>query len=468
MIPTILKRRPALPSEPVVGTPPSATSTSLPLSQSKRFRFQPPIPLRVPSEDEDEDEGTEEPEEEEAAEEEEETDEIIMEIESRSGPRSAYSAESDEEEEVFLSPLASATVSRVSHLSGVPAETGLAEVSPRLMAPPAGPQPRGSLLQVKPGTGIGSGTGSESSSGFGSFATVQPAQTTLHSHSQFVPTVCSSKMYETQSQSQAGFAAASYRAKISERTTICGDMESTDLVGQSVEVAASSLWSMPTALLSGQALRMLDTTLDMSTYDTTSLEQQEQVEGNTTELVPEESKAEEESEPEEEQEEEPEPEQRELQEEEVSKRSQPVYHQMELSLSLQEVEPMSFNDEESENGLRQPQEMEEEEELVVEESDPEPETLSRRSLSSGGSGSEDEDEEIELVSSEEENDANQEQQEPQAGRSEPDYQQMSYLEARSRGSVPAPVQDHLSSPTRSLSSDLSTPELRRRQRRSNW
>ncbi|KAH8266356.1 hypothetical protein KR038_001138 [Drosophila bunnanda] len=256
-IPTILKRRPVM--EAVVGgTPPSATSTSL--SQPKCFRFQPPTPLHVDSSSPMESGGedtTEENEVTEEAEEEEETDEIIMEIESPSEPRSAYSAESDEEE-VFLSPLPTATVSRVSHLSSA-VEAAKAKLSPPLMAPPAGPQPRGSLLQGR--TGIGSVTGSESSSGFGSFATVQPSQTT--SHSQFVPTVCSSKMYETQSQV---LSTGSSMPKISERTTICGEMESTDLV-TSMAVTNSSQWSMPAARLSDQTRRMLETTLDMSTYD---------------------------------------------------------------------------------------------------------------------------------------------------------------------------------------------------------
>ncbi|KAH8392985.1 hypothetical protein KR200_011407 [Drosophila serrata] len=273
-MPTILKRRPVVEAV-VAGTPPSATSTSL--SQPKCFRFQPPTPLYMDSNSQmesggedaiDENEGTEE------AEEEEETDEIIMEIESHSEPRSAYSAESDEEE-VFLSPLPTTTVSRVSHLSSA-AEPAKTKLSPPLMAPPAGPQPRGSLLQGS--TGIGSVTGSESSSGFGSFATVQPAQTT--SHSQFVPTVCSSKMYETQSQV---LSTGSSMAKISERTTICGDMESTDLV-TSMVVTNSSLWSMPTARLSGQTRRMLDTTLDMSTYDATSLEQRGELDQDEEDL----------------------------------------------------------------------------------------------------------------------------------------------------------------------------------------
>ncbi|XP_016949458.1 protein ELYS homolog [Drosophila biarmipes] len=251
---TILKRQSAI--NAVGGTPPVATSTTL--AGPKRFRFMPPIPLRmdgsmeVDSEDAaGEDEG-----------EEEETDEIIVEIESRSEPRSACSVESDEDEE-FLSPLASANVSLVDQLTVPPPE------SPRPLAPPAGPQPRSSLLQRRTeiGSGRGSGTGSESSSGFGSFATVRPAPTT--SHSQFVPTICSSKMGETQSQV---FSSGSCGVRISERTTICGEMESTDL-GSELTTAPSSQWSLPAARPALQGHRMMDTTLGMSTYDVASLEQ---------------------------------------------------------------------------------------------------------------------------------------------------------------------------------------------------
>ncbi|EDV46733.1 uncharacterized protein Dere_GG19243 [Drosophila erecta] len=255
-IPTILKRNAAV--EPVEGTSPMATSTAL--AGAKRFRFMPPIPLQtdksleVDSEDAIEDE---------EGEEEDETDEIIVEIESRSEPRSASSIESDQEDE-FLSPLVSANVSLVEQVS--------LRDSPRSFAPPLGPQPRNSLLHGRNEIGrkIGTGTGSESSSGFGSFATVQPAQTT--SHSQFVPTICSSKMGETQSQV---FFSSSSGVKISERTTICGEMESTDL-GAELAAAPSAQWSLPLARPAIQGHhQMMDTTLGMSTYDVASLEQQD-------------------------------------------------------------------------------------------------------------------------------------------------------------------------------------------------
>ncbi|EDX02101.2 protein ELYS homolog [Drosophila yakuba] len=255
-IPTILKRNAA--AEAVEGAPPVATSTAL--AGAKRFRFMPPIPLRADrSMDADSEDGVEEEE----GEEEEGTDEIIVEIESRSEPRSACSIESDEEDE-FLSPLASANVSLVDQ---VPSRD-----SSRSFAPPAGPQPRNSLLRGRNDVGskIATGAGSESSSGFGSFATVQPAQTA--SHSQFVPTICSSKMCETQSQV---FSSGSYVVKISERTTICGEMESTDL-GAELTAAPSAQWSLPLARPAIQGHhRMMDTTLGMSTYDVASLEQQD-------------------------------------------------------------------------------------------------------------------------------------------------------------------------------------------------
>lgn len=218
----------------------------------------PPIPLRTDKSDKSTEMGSEG-----AAEGEEETDEIIVEIESRSEPRSACSYESDEEDE-FLSPLVSANVSLVDP---VPSRN-----SPHYFAPPAGPQPRNSLLHGGNGSGskIGTATGSESSSGFGSFSTVQPAQTS--SHSQFVPTVCSSKMGETQSQV---FSSGSCGIKISERTTICGEMESTDL-GAELTAAPSAQWSLPSARPAIQGHhQMMDTTLGMSTYDVASLEQQD-------------------------------------------------------------------------------------------------------------------------------------------------------------------------------------------------
>ncbi|KAH8318407.1 hypothetical protein KR074_006868 [Drosophila pseudoananassae] len=265
--PTVLKPRPAIKS--LGGTPLVATSTKL--SGTKRFRFMPPIPLRldgsleVDSEepvDEDAESKDEAPEAEE-----EETDEIIMAIEPRSDPQ-ATENDSSESEDEFLSPMASANVS-LANQPGV-----VAEESPRIMGPPRGPQPRSSLFQGRNGNGNGS-----ESSGFGSFATVQASQTS--SHSQFVPTICSSKMYETHSQMHlfsGGLASSSSGVKISERTTICGDMESTDLIPETTAAltAASSEWSMPQSRQQGQPLQMMDTTLGMSTYDVTSLEPREQ------------------------------------------------------------------------------------------------------------------------------------------------------------------------------------------------
>lgn len=253
-IPPILKGSGAV--DAVKRAPPVATFTAL--AGPKRFRFVPPIPLRTDKSDKSTEMGSEG-----AAEGEEETDEIIVEIESRSEPRSACSYESDEEDE-FLSPLVSANVSLVDP---VPSRN-----SPHYFAPPAGPQPRNSLLHGGNGSGskIGTATGSESSSGFGSFSTVQPAQTS--SHSQFVPTVCSSKMGETQSQV---FSSGSCGIKISERTTICGEMESTDL-GAELTAAPSAQWSLPSARPAIQGHhQMMDTTLGMSTYDVASLEQQD-------------------------------------------------------------------------------------------------------------------------------------------------------------------------------------------------
>ncbi|KAH8421460.1 hypothetical protein KR009_008313, partial [Drosophila setifemur] len=281
---TILKRRPAL--EDVAGTPPKATSTTM--SGIKQFRFVAPIPLRHDGSMEvdsdprtmEQEEGQEEEEEEgeEVEGEEEGTDEIIVEIESQSNPREASSVESEEEEEEFLSPLQSANVSLVTQSLEQTRQTQETGESLLPMGPPAGPQPRHSLLHTRSsGLGDGNRNGSESS-GFGSFATVVGAAQTT-SHSQFVPTICSSKMYETQSHLQIfSSGGSSNLVKISERTTICGDMESTDLVPEPTVslTAASSQWTNPFSGQGGQSLRLMDTTLSMSTYDMTALEPREQ------------------------------------------------------------------------------------------------------------------------------------------------------------------------------------------------
>ncbi|KAH8238263.1 hypothetical protein KR032_001761 [Drosophila birchii] len=451
-IPTILKRRPVVQSM-VDGTPPTATSTSL--SQPKCFRFQPPIPLRLESGGEvaaDENEGPEEAEEEE----EEETDEIIMEIESRSEPRSAYSAESDEEEEeeeeVYLSPLPASSVSRVSRLSGT-ADAAKTKLSPPLMGPPLGPQPRGSLLQNRTRSGtVGTGIGSESSSGFGSFATVQPAQTTS-SHSQFVPTVCSSKMCETQSQV---FSTGSCMAKISERTTICGDMESTDLVA-SMAVPASSQWSMPAAAAprhTGQTLRMLDTTLDMTTYEATSLEQRGEQDPDHEDITELELEASEDQQEKQQQQQEEEAQSR----AETSQLSSPEMHYQE-----QKVKLVPLNDDESEDKSWQ----------VIPEASSESASVNSPRRSSTCSEAE-----VELVSSndgetevkslpineemaEDQEDGEVEEMEVEVTeRSEPGYQQMTYFGAGPQANVEEPVP----SPTRTTSSGgsepSSSPELR--------
>ncbi|KAI8034667.1 hypothetical protein M5D96_012490 [Drosophila gunungcola] len=253
---TILKRNgtaPALDGEPV------AVDTSATLAEPKRFRFKPPIPLRLDGSMEVD------TEEEEQEGEEEETDEIIV---------------GDDDDDVeFFSPLASANVSLVNQLAELPQESpARPELPPpgQPAGPPPGPQPRGSLRQGK----IDTATESEGSSGFGSFATVQPTPTT--SHSQFVPTICSSKMCET--QSQVFSSGNSSAVKISERTTICGEMESTDL-GSALTTAVSAQWSLPAVRPTGQAHhQMMDTTLGMSTYDVPSLEQQVEQQDQEEEL----------------------------------------------------------------------------------------------------------------------------------------------------------------------------------------
>ncbi|SPP78559.1 blast:Protein ELYS homolog [Drosophila guanche] len=268
---TILKRRTAL--EAVEGTPPMATSTSM--GEAKRLRFMPPKPLPLPghgSKDVDVDSLRQQADEVDENEDEEETDEIIVEIESashfqRPNSNSNQSSSSSEEEDEFVSPLTTPHVSLVSPRLKVPESTHETIVRPK--APPAGPQPRSSLIQAGR---------SESSSGFGSFASILTAETASH---EFVPTVCSSKMgaqstfsIGAATSTASATATASTSVKISERTTICGEMDETE-----PESATTDWYSSPSVRLEEQEhkeLQMLDTTLGMSTYDVTAPEQREE------------------------------------------------------------------------------------------------------------------------------------------------------------------------------------------------
>ncbi|BFG02713.1 protein ELYS homolog [Drosophila madeirensis] len=272
---TILKRRTAL--EAVEGTPPMATSTSM--GEAKRLRFMPPKPLpgHGPNEAIEVDSLLNRQQADEVAldEDEEETDEIIVEIESasdfqRPNSNSNHSSEEEEEEDEFVSPLTSPHVSLVSpRLKVAPEATHETIVRP--MAPPAGPQPRSSLIQAGR---------SESSSGFGSFASILTAETASH---EFVPTVCSSKMgaqstFSIGAATASATATASTSVKISERTTICGEMDETE-----PESATTDWYSSPSVRLEEhepeqehKELQMLDTTLGMSTYDVTAPEQREE------------------------------------------------------------------------------------------------------------------------------------------------------------------------------------------------
>ncbi|XP_064538769.1 protein ELYS homolog [Drosophila montana] len=256
--PTILKRRRS-----------RCQSSQPQVAERQSFSFMPPIPLddfaRAGSDQDVEMMVMEEVEEAEEMEEEEEgTDEIFVEIDQQpASPSPSPSPNPNPEEEQqqqpndsgsnsdtdseYLSPLASANVSFVD-----PSQEQRAS-----MAPPTGPQPRGSLLLAR--------SSQQESSGFGSFATIHMGSTTGSLQlNEFVPPVCSSKMCEV--------ASTSSQVKISERTTICGDMDEPS-VGTS-----PTAWSMPSTLLQPatqpQMLRMLDTTLGMSSYDMTlALEQ---------------------------------------------------------------------------------------------------------------------------------------------------------------------------------------------------
>ncbi|KAM8719716.1 hypothetical protein ACLKA7_005872 [Drosophila subpalustris] len=171
------------------------------------------------------------------------------------------------------------------------------------MAPPSGPQPRSSLLQSRnpePEPEPEEQAAKEESSGFGSYHSggIQVANTcsSLLQLEQFVPPVCSSKMCEIQvpqsstssSGSNSGSCSSSSSSslitstttshvKISERTTICGDLlEPSELMTSpwtmvSNQVASSACFVVP------QTSQMLDTTLGMSSYDVTAFEMQPQL-----------------------------------------------------------------------------------------------------------------------------------------------------------------------------------------------
>ncbi|EDV99982.1 protein ELYS homolog [Drosophila grimshawi] len=175
----------------------------------------------------------------EVEEEEEGLDEIFVEIDQQSASPNPERMDTDTES-IYLSQPASCNVSFADN------SQQLTDQKPTTMAPPTGPQPRSSLLRHT------------SSSGFGSFATVQMGNTGSLQLTEFVPPVCSSKM------------GSSSQVKFSERSTICGCVDDpTVLVSQPA-------WSMRsvthTEAVEPPSPQMLDTTLGMSSYDLTALE----------------------------------------------------------------------------------------------------------------------------------------------------------------------------------------------------
>ncbi|XP_017852451.2 protein ELYS homolog [Drosophila busckii] len=235
-----------------------------------------------------------------------------------SAPVAPHNSSSDSDsvsDSEYLSPLASANVSLAEQQQQLQEQNPpieLEQVQQRLMAPPTGPQPRSSLQ----------------SSGFGSFATIQNTNTVSQqlSEREFVPPVCSSKMCEVTS-SQQQFSSASSSIRISERTTISGEMERSDSTWQSMRLptltrmpnperisdrsticgeSSDSFWQsmrmptltrMPTLIPRPGYIppqhQLLDTTLGMSSYDVTALSppaetQQEQEQEQEPEPEPEE------------------------------------------------------------------------------------------------------------------------------------------------------------------------------------
>lgn len=235
--------------------------------QRPSFSFLPPIPLEQAMQDVE----MMEMDEEEQTVSDLDGDEIFVEIEQQLDSNNTRpEAEQEQQqnnisdtESEYMSPLASANASFAS-FSGCHREQQEQQLeqqqqqqqeTPRsyTMAPPTGPQPRSSL-----------------SSGFGSFATVQTGSTagSLQLNA-FQPPVCSSKMFESTSRVVSSI----HQVKISERTTICGEMDEPS--------SSATGWSMPSALgqtvnigssADKQVLQMLDTTLGMSSYDMTAMD----------------------------------------------------------------------------------------------------------------------------------------------------------------------------------------------------
>ncbi|TDG39626.1 hypothetical protein AWZ03_013950 [Drosophila navojoa] len=237
--------------------------------QRPNFSFLPPIPLDKTMQDVE----MMEMDEEEQTVSDLDGDEIFVEIEQQLESSTRPEAEPEQQqhnssdtESEYMSPVASANASFAS-FSGCNREQQLeSKQQPEqqheqqqepsrsfTMAPPTGPQPRSSL-----------------SSGFGSFATVQTGSTagSLQLNA-FQPPVCSSKMFESTSR----VVSSTYQVKMSERTTICGDIDEPS--------SLATGWSMPSALgktvhIGSSAdrpmLQMLDTTLGMSSYDMTAMD----------------------------------------------------------------------------------------------------------------------------------------------------------------------------------------------------
>ncbi|KAH8284278.1 hypothetical protein KR044_008206, partial [Drosophila immigrans] len=231
-----------LPTRPIIVNHRQASPLPLPqpqpetavVTERRSFSFQPPLQLseRQPSVQPEEQQLDEEEEDEE----EEASDVLFMEIESEAASDSEY-----------LSPLPSANVSLVQPQPEVE----------RPLATPTGPQSRSSLHQPQ----------AQGSSGFGSFTSTSTSSVIGGISSllnNFVPPVCSSKMCELQLT-----AASVSHVKLSERTTICGDIEEpSTMVISPTPTPPVSVWATPATAPPG-AVRLLDTTLGMSSYDVT-------------------------------------------------------------------------------------------------------------------------------------------------------------------------------------------------------
>ncbi|XP_030378538.1 protein ELYS homolog [Scaptodrosophila lebanonensis] len=204
-------------------------------------------------------------------------DEIILEIEPAVSDSDQLQASEQLETPIQNKSKGNRTLSPSASLSDSEYLSPLSSANVSFASPPhrqySGPKPRISLLEVRePIEQTTAATSSEqASSGIGSFeqpeGALHVANTVSLRPGEFVPMVCSSKMHDS------GLS----HAKMSERTTICVNTLSSNLLREPSSLAEPSseyrlLESATNWEAVAQPVQMLNTTLGMSSYDLTTLD----------------------------------------------------------------------------------------------------------------------------------------------------------------------------------------------------